>query len=110
MNRAQVAAAYKSIRRAERGKSAESSKRGNRIALKGVDIQIIASAGQAISKPLKGRGRAECGVCGTSKNTRAEQDPDNDQSVGFLLKIWKIQIHRYGRLDLELRAEVSLSE
>jgi competence protein ComEC len=48
------------------------------------------SAGQAIAKPLKGAG-AKNATCADFKEHPAEQDPDNDQSVGFVL--------RYGKFD-----------
>jgi beta-lactamase superfamily II metal-dependent hydrolase len=65
-------------------------KPGDRIPLKGVDVQVLISNGQAIAKPLTGAG-AKNAVCAGFKEHAAEQDPDNDMSVGFLLK--------FGRFD-----------
>src|SRR5882757_8397791 len=55
INRPQVATAYKAYEELSAGKR-KILKAGDRIALKGVDIQVIASAGQAIDKALKGAG------------------------------------------------------
>jgi competence protein ComEC len=89
INRPQVAAAYKAYEELSAGKR-KILKAGDRIALKGVDIQVIASAGQAITKALKGAG-AKNAACADFKEHGPEQDPDNDQSVGFLLKFGKFK-------------------
>jgi len=98
LNRPQVAAAYKAYE--ERSAAKRTILRaGDRIPLKGVDIQVIASAGQAISKPLKGVGAGEPNAaCADFKEHAAEQDPDNDQSVGFLLKFGKFKFIDMGDL------------
>ena len=65
-------------------------KAGDHIPLKGVDIEVIMSAGQAITEPLQGAG-AKNPACADFKEHAPEEDPDNDQSVGFVLK--------YGNFD-----------
>jgi len=55
IDRPQVAAAYKAYVQQSEG-NRRILKAGDRIPLKGVDIQVIMSAGQAITKPLKGAG------------------------------------------------------
>lgn len=87
--RPNVAAAFKAYTELAGGHR-KSLKAGDRIPLKGVDIEVIMSAGQAITKPLKGAG-AKNAACADFKEHPPEQDPDNDQSVGFLL--------RFGRFD-----------
>jgi competence protein ComEC len=84
MNRPQVAAAYKAYEELSAGKR-KVLKAGDRIPLKGTDIQVIMSAGQAIREPLKGAGEKN-ETCAAFKEHAAEPDPDNDQSVGFVLK------------------------
>jgi beta-lactamase superfamily II metal-dependent hydrolase len=96
INRPQVAAAYKAYEELSAGKR-KVLKAGDRIALKGVDIQVIASAGQAITKALKGAG-AKNAACAGFKEHGPEQDPDNDQSVGFLLKFGKFKFIDMGDL------------
>ncbi len=84
LNRPAVAAAYKAYEELSAGKR-KILKAGDRIALKGVDIEVVMSAGQAITKPLKGAGAANA-TCADFQAHGPEQDPDNDQSVGFALK------------------------
>lgn len=89
MARPQVAAAYKAYLE-QAGSHRRILKPGDRIPLKGVNIEVIESAGHAITKPLKGAG-APNPACADFKEHPPEPDPDNDQSVGFLL--------RYGKFD-----------
>jgi competence protein ComEC len=94
--RPQVAAAYKEYV-AQAGEHRKILKAGDRIPLKGVDIDVIMSAGQAITKPLKGAG-AKNPVCADFKEHPPEQDPDNDQSVGFVLHYGKFDFVAMGDL------------
>jgi competence protein ComEC len=96
INRPQVAAAYKAYEELSAGKR-KVLKAGDRIPLKGVDIQVIASAGEAIDKALKGAG-AKNAACADFKAHGPEQDPDNDQSVGFLLRFGKFKFIDMGDL------------
>jgi beta-lactamase superfamily II metal-dependent hydrolase len=96
INRPQVAAAYKAYEELSAGKR-KILKAGDRIALKGVDIQVVASAGKAIDKPLTGAG-AKNAACADFKEHGPEQDPDNDQSVGFVLKFGKFKFIDMGDL------------
>ena len=94
--RPQVAASYKAYEELSAGKR-KILKAGDRIPLKGVDIEVIMSAGQAIAKPLKGAG-AKNAVCADFKEHAPEQDPDNDQSVGFVLRFGKFDFIDMGDL------------
>lgn len=87
--RPQVAAAYKAYVE-QAGEHRRILKAGDQIPLKGVDVEVIESAGKAITKPLKGAG-AKNASCAEFKEHPPEQDPDNDQSVGIVL--------RYGKFD-----------
>jgi beta-lactamase superfamily II metal-dependent hydrolase len=94
--RPQVAAAYKAYEELSAGKR-KVLKAGDRIPLKGVEIDVIMSAGQAITKALKGAG-AKNPACADFKEHSPEQDPDNDQSVGFVLKFGKFDFIDMGDL------------
>ena len=94
--RPQVAASYKAYEELSAGKR-KSLKAGDQIPLKGVEIEVIMSAGEAITKPLKGGG-AKNAACADFKEHPPEQDPDNDQSVGFVLKFGKFDFIDMGDL------------
>ena len=94
--RPQVATAYKAYV-AQAGDHRKILKTGDRIPLKGVDIEVIESAGQAITRPLKGAG-AKNPACADYKEHPPEQDPDNDQSVGFVLHYNKFDFIDMGDL------------
>ena len=72
-------------------------KAGDKIPMKGVDITVVQSAGQAITKALKGAG-AKNPSCADFKEHAPEADPDNDQSVGFVLKFGKFDFIDMGDL------------
>src|SRR5215471_17554202 len=82
--RPNVAAAYQAYVEQSAGKRTI-LKAGDRIPLKGVEITVLMSAGQPISKAMKGAGTMNP-ACPDFKEHGAEPDPDNDMSVGFLLK------------------------
>jgi competence protein ComEC len=96
MQRPNVALAYKAYEELSAGKR-KILKAGDHILLKGVDIEVIMSAGLAITKPLKGAG-ARNATCADFKEHAPEQDPDNDQSVGFVLKYGKFSFIDMGDL------------
>lgn len=94
--RPQVAAAYKAYVE-QAGAHRRILKPGDRIPLKGVDVEVIMSAGQAITKPLKGAG-AKNPACADFKEHGPEPDPDNDMSVGILLRYNKFDFIDMGDL------------
>jgi competence protein ComEC len=94
--RPQVAANYKAYEELSAGKR-KILKAGDKIPLKGVDVEVIMSAGQAITKPLKGAG-AKNPECANFKEHAPEPDPDNDQSVGILLRFGKFDFIDMGDL------------
>src|SRR4051812_17951527 len=96
LSRPQVAASYKAYEELSAGKR-KSLKAGDRIPLKGVEVDVITSAGEAITKALKGGG-AKNAACADFKEHPPEQDPDNDQSVGFVLKFGKFDFIDMGDL------------
>ncbi len=96
MARPQVAAAYQAYLEQSAGKR-RILKAGDTIPLKGVEIHVIMSAGEAITKPLKGAGQPNP-TCADFKPRGVEPDPDNDQSVGFLLQFGKFRFIDMGDL------------
>jgi len=96
LNRPMVAAQYKAYVELA-GEHRKILKAGDKLPLKGVDAEVIISAGQAITKPLKGAG-AKNATCADFKEHGPEQDPDNDQSVGFVLRFGKFDFIDMGDL------------
>jgi competence protein ComEC len=94
--RPNVAAAYKAYVE-QAGSNRKILKPGDHIPLKGVNIDVIMSAAQAITKPLKGAG-AKNAACADFKEHGPEQDPDNDYSVGFVLHYAKFDFIDMGDL------------
>jgi hypothetical protein len=96
MDRPQVAAAYKAYVE-QSGGHRIILKAGDRIPLKGVDIEVIMSAGQAITRALPGAGSPNP-ACADFQPHAAEPDPDNDQSVGIVLQFGKFRFIDMGDL------------
>ena len=96
MARPPVAAAYKAYVDLSEGKR-KIVKAGDRIPLEGVDVRVIMSAGEAITKALPGAG-APNPACADFQAHAPEQDPDNDQSVGFVLQFGKFRFIDMGDL------------
>lgn len=78
-------------------------KPGDKVPLKGVDIEVVTSAGRLLSKPLKGAGAANA-LCATNPQAASiERDVEDDQSIGLL-----IQFGGFRMLDLaDLEAHLS---
>jgi len=72
-------------------------KAGDKIPLKGVDVEVVIAGGQAIAKPLAGAGEKNA-TCADYKAHADDVDPDNDQSVGFVLKFGKFDFLDLGDL------------
>lgn len=67
-------------------------KPGDRIPIKGVDVQVLTSAGQSITTPLKGAGKAAAS-CETAKQPPAiPEDAEDDASVGLLFTFGKFRM------------------
>jgi beta-lactamase superfamily II metal-dependent hydrolase len=94
--RPQVAANYKAYVELSEGKR-RILKAGDKIPLKGADVHVIMSAGQGITKPLPGAGQPNP-ACADFKPHGVEPDPDNDQSVGFVLQFGKFRFIDMGDL------------
>jgi competence protein ComEC len=94
--RPNVAAAYKAYVELA-GAKRKILKPGDRLPLKGVEVTTVISAGEPIGKAVKGGG-AKNPVCADFKEHPAERDPDNDMSVGILLKYGKFRFVDLGDL------------
>jgi competence protein ComEC len=94
--RPNVAAAYHAYEELSAGKRKILTP-GDHLPLKGVDIEVVMSAGHAIDKPLPGAGASNPG-CADFKEHPQDTDPDNDQSVGFLLRYGKFTFLDLGDL------------
>jgi len=95
--RPNVAAAYKAYTDLA-GTNRRILKAGDKIPLKGVDVEVVISGGQAITKPLAGAGEKNP-TCADYKPHPDDVDPDNDQSVGFVLKFGKFDFLDLGDLN-----------
>jgi beta-lactamase superfamily II metal-dependent hydrolase len=80
-------------------------KPGDKIPIKGIDVEVLSAAGRIISQPLPGAGQ-ENPLC---KNTRQkETDPsENAQSVGILVTLGKFRMIDLG--DLTWNKELELA-
>jgi beta-lactamase superfamily II metal-dependent hydrolase len=90
--RPNVAAAYKAYVELTGGKR-KILKPGDKIPLKGVDIKTLISAGE----PIAGKGTKNPS-CADFTEHKGEPDPDNDMSVGFLMKFGKFKFIDMGDL------------
>jgi competence protein ComEC len=91
-----LAAAYKAYEDLSAGKR-KILKPGDRVPLKGVDVQVVISAGEAITKPLKGAGMTNP-ACAEFKEHPPDSGPENNQSVGMVLKYGKFNFADLGDL------------
>ncbi len=96
LERPRVAADYKAYEEQSAGKR-RILKAGERIPLKGVQVDVVMAAGQAITKPLKGAG-APNPACANFQTHEADRDPDNDQSVGLVVQYGKFRFLDLGDL------------
>jgi competence protein ComEC len=82
-------------------------KPGDKIPLKGVDIEVVASAGRLLSKPLKGAGKANP-LCDTHPQAAAiERDVEDDQSLGLLFTFGKFRMLDLADLEAHLSHELA---
>ncbi len=80
------------------------AKPGDKIPIKGLDVQVVASAGKVIKAPLPGAGAANP-LCAETKR-RPEDVGENAQSVGILATYGKFRLLNLG--DLTWNKELEL--
>jgi len=81
-------------------------KPGDKIPLKGVDIEVVTAAGQLLSKPLKGAGAANP-LCTTNPQAAPiKSDVEDDQSVGLLFTFGKFRMLDLADLEAHLSHEL----
>jgi competence protein ComEC len=84
LERPRIAALYQEYEQLSAGKRTV-LKAGDKIPFGNIDITVVQSAGQSIKTALPGGG-AENRTCSSFEPIPADRDPDNDQSVGFVLR------------------------
>jgi len=76
-------------------------KPGDKIPIKGLDVQVISSAAETISKPLPGAGSANS-LCSGFTSKDETLDPliagENKQSVGVVISLGKFRLGDFGDL------------
>jgi beta-lactamase superfamily II metal-dependent hydrolase len=96
LERPRIAALYQAYEELSAGKRTV-LKAGDKIPFGGVDITVVQSAGESITTPLPGGGAANL-TCSSFEPIAADTDPDNDQSVGFVLRFGKFTFLDLGDL------------
>jgi competence protein ComEC len=86
-------ASYKAER--DKGKHIQ-VKAGDKIPIKGLDVQVLTAAGDAIKTPLKGAGAANPACAGFTK--RAEDKSENARSTGTMIMFGKFRLIDLGDL------------
>jgi beta-lactamase superfamily II metal-dependent hydrolase len=102
VDRPKAADAYKAYVALTGGKR-KSLQPGDRIPLPGVEAVVVAAGGKVIARPLKGGG-PNPELCKTAEKKAPDVDPENNQSLGFVLRYGKFDYLSLGDLpwDFEL--------
>jgi beta-lactamase superfamily II metal-dependent hydrolase len=81
-------------------------KPGDKLPLKGVDIEVVTSAGRLLSKPLQGAGAANP-LCATHPQAAPiERDVEDDQSIGLLFTFGRFRMLDLADLEAHLSHEL----
>jgi beta-lactamase superfamily II metal-dependent hydrolase len=96
LDRPKAADTYKGYVALAGGKR-RSVKPGDRLPLGGVQAVVVAAGGQVIDKPLKGGGPNR-ELCKKAEQKQPDVDPENNQSVGFVLSYGKFDFLDLGDL------------
>jgi competence protein ComEC len=102
IDRPKAAEAYKAYLALAAGKR-QSLQPGDRIPLAGVEAVVVAGGGKVVARPLKGGG-SNAQLCKTAEKKPPDVDPENNQSLGFVLRYGKFDFLNLGDLpwDYEL--------
>ena len=65
---------------------------GDTIPLKGVEVQVVTSAGKAIDKPVRGGGSANTACATTKQEPAIPSDAEDNMSVGLLFTFGKFRM------------------
>jgi beta-lactamase superfamily II metal-dependent hydrolase len=82
-------------------------KPGDKVPLKGVDIEVVTSAGRLPSKPLKGAGAANSLCADNTQAPSIERDVEDDQSIGLLFQFGKFRMLDLADLEAHLCHELA---
>lgn len=102
VDRPKAAEVYKAYQALTAGKR-KSLVPGDKIPLQGVEAVVVAGGGKVIDKPLKGGG-SNAKLCKTTDKKPPDVDPENNHSLGFVLRYGKFDFLNLGDLpwDYEL--------
>lgn len=81
-------------------------KPGDKVPLKGVDIEVVTAAGQLLSRPLKGAGAANPMCAANPQAAAIERDVEDDQSIGLLFTFGKFRMLDLADLEAHLSHEL----
>ena len=81
-------------------------KPGDKIPLRGVDIEVVTAAGQLLSKPLQGAGASNPLCAAHPQAPSLRSDVEDDQSIGLLFTFGKFRMLDLADLETHLSHEL----
>jgi competence protein ComEC len=81
-------------------------KPGDKVPLKGVDIEVVNSAGKLLDKPLKGAGAPNLFCASCPQPAAIERDVEDDQSIGLLFQFGNFRMLDLADLEAHLSYEL----
>ena len=75
---------------------------GDKVPLKGVDIEVVTSAGKLIDKPLRGAGAANPLCAAHPQAAALKSDVEDDQSIGLLFRFGAFRMLDLADLEANL--------
>jgi beta-lactamase superfamily II metal-dependent hydrolase len=79
---------------------------GDKVPLKGVDIEVVTSAGKVLAEPLKGAGAANPLCASNPQKAALPSDVEDDQSIGLLFQFGKFRMLDLADLEAHLSHEL----
>jgi beta-lactamase superfamily II metal-dependent hydrolase len=80
---------------------------GDKVPLKGVDIEVVTSAGKLIDKPLRGAGAANPLCAAHPQAAALKSDVEDDQSIGLLFRFGAFRMLDLADLEANLSHELA---